>query len=415
MSHHSDVLIIGGGIIGVSCAYYLLEKGFSVRIIEKETMGSGAISGNCGLIVKSEVTPLCEPGVVLSTIKNFLKGNTFFSIKPGFKMNLFPWLKNFAMKCNEKNLENAMKAKAAILDLSRRLFDELIEKEQMDCDFESSGLWLIFKTEKGMNEQAEADEILKRFDLSGIPYSGQALLKKEPALRDDLSGGWFYPVDAHVRPDKLMSSWSKVVKGMGGFIEEYCPARKINLKGDKIQKVKTAKGDFTADHYILATGAWSPFFGCQLGLNLPIQPAKGYSITTERPGLCLNAPCIFGEHHVVGTPWDSGYRLGGTLTFSGYNEKIDPAHIKRMKAAEKVYLRETVNNNHGEEWVGLRPMTYDDLPIIDWSPKQKNLIIAAGHNMMGLSMATGTGVHVAELLEGIRTYMDPKLFSLQRF
>ena len=152
-----------------------------------------------------------------------------------------------------------------------------------------------------------------------------------------------------------------------------------------------------------------------LGCRTPIQVGKGYSITMNRPAVCPKFPLILEEHRVAITPWASGYRIGSTMEFAGYDATLNRARLDLLKAGAKHYLREPFVEPVLEEWNGWRPMTPDSVPIIDFAPKFRNVVIAAGHNMLGLSMATGTGKLVRELLTGQTPHVDPNLYSVKRF
>jgi D-amino-acid dehydrogenase len=153
----------------------------------------------------------------------------------------------------------------------------------------------------------------------------------------------------------------------------------------------------------------------RLKLSLPVQAGKGYSLTMARPDLCPELPCYFYEKSVVATPWKSGFRLGGTMEFSGFNSNIVARRIQNLTFAAREYLKEAVGNAAVEQWVGMRPMVYDDLPIIDRAPKYKNLMVATGHGMSGISMAPSTGKLVAEIITGRRPHIDSAAFRINRF
>jgi D-amino-acid dehydrogenase len=148
---------------------------------------------------------------------------------------------------------------------------------------------------------------------------------------------------------------------------------------------------------------------------VPIQPGKGYSITMARPARCPTIPLIFDEHRVAVTPMRSGYRLGSTMEFAGYDTSLNRARLNLLREAARHYLHEPLGEPVLEEWYGWRPMTYDGKPIIDRSPALGNVWIAAGHNMLGLSMAPATGRLVAELLDGRPPHIDPAPYSVKRF
>lgn len=412
---HSDVLIMGGGVIGVMCAYYLLKVGRSVRIIEKGEVGSGASHGNCGWACFSDIIPLCEPGMVTDTLKKMIRGKSALHIKPTVNFNLLNWFYRFAKNCNEGYLKKTIPRRYEVLNASKALFNTLLKEELINCDWELNGALMLCKEGASMDGYAETNELLKPFGLEAEPLNGKALVEKEPALREDLYGGWLHKTDAHLRPDKLIAEMKLVIQKQGAIIEEHCTVEKLELTGDTVSKVVTSKGDFVADTFVLAMGAWSGNFARQLQLKLPVQPAKGYSITTTKPSIQPKAICYFSEKHVVATPWQSGFRIGGLLSFSGFDLTLEKKRFDYLKAAAKAYLKVPYGNHIEEEWVGIRPMSCDDMPIIDRSPVHKNLILATGHSMLGVTMSPVTGKLVADLLTDKDLFMDPVIFSIQRF
>ena len=166
---------------------------------------------------------------------------------------------------------------------------------------------------------------------------------------------------------------------------------------------------------VIAAGAWTPMLAKQLGCTIPIQPGKGYSITTGKLDAAPSVPCFFDEKSVVATPWPDGFRLGGTMEFSGYDDTLNQKRLTALSTAAVQYIKGSGIGDIEKEWCGLRPMTYDGLPIIDRSPLLENVTIAAGHNMLGLSMGPGTGQLVAEMLNGEPPHIDPKPYALKRF
>jgi D-amino-acid dehydrogenase len=180
--------------------------------------------------------------------------------------------------------------------------------------------------------------------------------------------------------------------------------------------VATSQGELSAEAFVLAAGAWTPLVGKQLGCRLPIQPGKGYSLTMARPGRCPVFPLLFEEHRVAVTPMRSGYRLGSTMEFAGYDATLNRRRLDLLRQGASHYLHEPFCEPVEEEWYGWRPMTYDGKPIIDRSPRLPNVLIAAGHNMLGLSMAPATGKLVAEILGGdAAPHIDPAPYALSRF
>jgi D-amino-acid dehydrogenase len=415
MQRHSDVLIIGGGIIGLASAYYLAKAGKDVCLVEQDSIGAGASHGNCGLIFTSHLSPLCVPGTIRQEIKRMFRRTSplYVSLAPDIKR--LKWFLNFAKKCKSEHMAHAIRAREKILQSSKSLFETLFREEQLECDWEERGVLLVFKSQSAMQKYRHINNHLKPFGLDAVPLVGDELFSLEPALQKNVCGAWFHKTDSHLRPDKLMQAWKHLLQKMGVAIEENCRLEALVSEHNRIFKAQTTRGDYTADEYVLATGAWTPQIAQTLGLNIPIQPGKGYSITTGRPAICPKIPCYFYEKSVVATPWKSGFRLGGTMEFSGFNSEIISGRIQNLVSAAKAYLNGPIGQPIIEEWVGMRPMVSDDLPIIGRPPNQHNLIIATGHGMSGISMATGTGKLVSEIIIGAEPHIDPTAFDVKRF
>jgi D-amino-acid dehydrogenase len=198
-------------------------------------------------------------------------------------------------------------------------------------------------------------------------------------------------------------------------VREGCAVREVVREAGRARAVRTTQEEMSADAFVFATGALTPLLSGQLGCAIPIQPGKGYSITMPRPARCPSLPLLFDEHRVAVTPMRSGYRLGSTMEFAGYDATIDRRRLDLLREGARHYLHEPSCEPVEEEWFGWRPMTYDGMPIIDRSPVMANVLIAAGHNMLGLSMAPATGKLVAELLGGDPPHVDPSPYSLRRF
>jgi D-amino-acid dehydrogenase len=162
-------------------------------------------------------------------------------------------------------------------------------------------------------------------------------------------------------------------------------------------------------------GPWSPQVLRLLGLSLPIQPGKGYSITTARPAIAPKHPLVLKERSVCVTAWDSGFRLGSTMEFAGYDASLNRRRLEAIERAARDYLHEPLGPGPREEWYGWRPMTWDDLPLLGRAPAWSNVWIAAGHGMMGVSMSAVTGRLLADLLTGRSPVLDPAPYRPDRF
>ena len=410
------VLVIGGGVIGAACAYYLSRGGWDVEVLEQGVFGKGCSHGNCGFVCPSHVLPLAEPGAVWRALRTMLEKDSPFYIKPRFDLALWGWLLKFARRCNVPAMMESGRAIQALLNSSRSLYDELLREEPLECEWQAKGLLFVLRTHQGMEHYERTVRLLRdSFGLAAERYDGDRLLELEPALKPGLAGGWLYRSDAHLRPDRLMASWKKVLEGRGVRIREQCAMKGFAGDGKRARAVATTEGELAADAFVVATGALTPLLNRHLGCKLPIQPGKGYSITMPRPARCPSYPLIFEEHRVAVTPMRSGYRLGSTMEFAGYDSTLNRNRLALLTEGARHYLHEPCCEPVEEEWFGWRPMTPDSVPIIDRSPAFDNVLIAAGHNMLGLSMSPGTGKLVAELLSGGGTHIDPIPYAVSRF
>ncbi len=415
MTDQPGIIIIGGGVIGLACAHYLIEKNARVTIIEKDRVGDGASHGNCGLLYFSDVTPLCVPGAVSHEIIRTLKGTSPLYIKPTLSPGRISWLLRFAGNCTHGHKRQAAKGKFELLSYCDRLYGDLLKSEDLPCDYEAKGVLTVFKDPENFNGFAETDQFQQAFGIKSQKIEKQDLLEMEPSLGNHVAGAWHTLVDAHLRPDLLMASWKNSLKEKGVVFKENCRFLKFNLSCGKVNSIDTQKGRFNADAFVMAAGAWTPFTMKQLNLRLPVEPGKGYSITMKPARDCPVFPLYFYESNVVATPWKSACRLGGTMEFSGFDLSLNRARLNKIISGAGQYLKHPIESPVIEEWTSLRPMTCDDMPIIDRVPRLDNLIMATGHGMLGLTLATGTGKAVSDLVYGNKPEIDLSPFSLARF
>jgi D-amino-acid dehydrogenase len=402
------VIIVGCGVIGTACAHYLSRSGWTVEMIDRGEFGRGCSHANCGLICPSHVLPLAAPGALRTACRALFQKKSAFTIKPRLDPALWSWLLRFARRCNTHAMFEAARAIQALLQSSRSLYQELFDTEPLDAEWETQGLLFVLQSRRAMEHFAETDRLLRDwFGLAAERYDGEAVVQREPALKPGLAGGWYYSTEAHLRPDKLMSSWRRLLERQDVRIHEYCEFQGLERQGRLARSIETNHGTLNGEAFVLATGAWTPLLQHHLGCRVRIQPGKGYSITMPRPRKCPVIPLIFEEHRVVATPMQSGFRLGSTMEFAGYDTTLSRSRLELLREGACHYLQEPYTEPVQEEWYGWRPMTYDGKPIIDRSPVLDNVFVAAGHNMLGLSMAPATGKLLAELLGCAPPHIDP--------
>lgn len=410
-------IVVGSGVIGAACAYFIKKAGWeSVTVLDRGQFGKGCSHGNCGFVSPSHVLPLTVPGAIGQTLKALVSRNSPFSIKPRFDLALWSWLFQFARRCNERDMLASAQAIQALLHSSRSLYDELMATEPFDCEWQTLGLLFPFRTQAGLEHHDQNAELLRSsFGMSLTRFVGDDVRDLEPALKRGLAGGWHYPGDAHLRPDKLMSSWRNVLTRLGVTIRDDCDVKGFVRDGTQATRVITSREEIAADAFVIAAGALTPWLNRELGCKIPIQPGKGYSITMRRPTKCPTLPLLCEEDRVAVTPMLSGYRLGSTMEFAGYDASLNRRRLALLTAGAAHYFNDPPAEPIEEEWFGWRPMTPDSVPIIDRSPVMENVLIAAGHNMLGVSMSPATGKLVAELLSGTDPHLNARRYALSRF
>ncbi len=410
----SSVVILGGGVIGLSCALFLLRAGRDVTLLEKGEVGSGSSHGNCGTITPSHL-PLHAPGTVAKALRWMLKRDAPLYVKPAFDAELLSWLLHFAMLCNRRDFHRTAHTKIALLQRSREQLGELIRQEGLDCEFAESGTLYVWREAGALAAGFRAYEALRELGVPVELLDGAALRAKEPALKDGMAGGHWHPGDAHLRPDRYVAELARVVRAAGGTILEHRAVQGLRIDSGRVAGVVTAQGEVAAAEVVFALGSWSPLIGKQLGLHLPIQPGKGYSITYARPHRAPAIPLLLKERGVCVTAWGSGYRLGSTLEFSGYDDTLNQGRLDALKRGAAEYLEEPEGPAVQEQWHGWRPMTYDDLPIVGRAPQFANLTLATGHGMLGVTLSATTAQLVMELLTGRAPSLDLAPYSPVRF
>lgn len=411
----TEVLVIGGGAVGVSAAYYLARTGRAVALLERGNICSGCSYGNAGLIVPSHSIPLAAPGVLWKGLKWMLDPESPFYIRPRLDPALIAWLWKFRGACTAAHMRHAMPILRDLSHASLGLFRDLAAIDGLDFGFCQHGLLAVFRTEHGRHEGVEEAHVL---DGAGIPckiLDRDAARELEPTLSPEVVGAVFFPDDAHLTPDRFVTGLARVAERLGVRLRPSTEVLGFRTRGRRIEAVDTTRGEFQAAEVVLAAGSWSPELGRLLGLTLPIQPAKGYSLTYARPGRSPTLPLLLGEVKVGVTPMGETLRFAGTLELAGLDFSIDRRRVEAIRRGAARYLSGTQNLQPIEIWRGLRPCTPDGLPIIGRSARVENLILATGHAMLGVSLAPISGKLVAQLVSGETPIVDLRPLAPDRF
>ena len=415
-SDRDDVLILGGGVIGLACALQLRKAGASVRVLEQGTPGCGSSHGNCGTITPSHAASLAMPGMIGVALRSIVHADAPLYLDPRLDGPRLRWLLGFARHCNWSDFHAATHARLAILQRSRRLLGELVRDEGLDCEFSEQGTLHVYRTDR----LRQADEkghaaLLEKLGVTVQRLDGAEVEAMEPALKPGVAGGVLHPQDASLRPDRYAAELARRVLERGGTIESGACIEGFITDGTRITGVRTSRGAFRGERIVMALGAWSPLLARQLELRLPMQPGKGYSITWDRPALAPRRALSLREPSVCVTCWSDGFRLGSTMEFSGYRTGLNRTRLEALRRGAAANLREPAGGRLLEEWWGWRPMSVDEVPIIGPSTRWTNLCLATGHGMLGVSMSAATGELVASLLAGTPALLDATPYAPARF
>ncbi len=409
------MLVIGGGAIGLACAYELQRAGRQVRVLEQARIGSGSSHGNCGTLTPSHAEPLAAPGMIVKALRSMLKPDAPFYIAPRYDPTLWRWLWNFAQRCNKRDNRATTHAKGALLKTSRVLIEQFIREHKLDCEFAADGLLYAFADPRERDAMLAGLPLLHDLGIATEAWDTAKLTVNEPSLRDDLAGGIFFPGDASLRPDRYVDELARLAREAGCEFVEDCAVLGFRRERGRIVDIDTNRGLQRGRDVLVATGAWSQALVRQLGFALPIQPGKGYSITWDAQHNAPRRPLVLKERSVCVTAWNSGFRLGSTMEFSGYDSTLNRTRLDALERGAANYLREPLTGVCREEWFGWRPMTFDDLPIIGRAPDIDNLWLATGHGMMGVSMSAVTGRLIADLMCEREPIINPAPYSALRF
>ncbi|MDQ3510850.1 MAG: FAD-dependent oxidoreductase [Pseudomonadota bacterium] len=416
-SREEEVVIVGAGVIGLATALALLQAGRGVRVIDAGRIGGGSSHGNCGTITPSHAPPLAAPGTPALALGWMLTPDAPLYIPPRLDPGLWRWLMRFAGRCNARDWQASALAKSALLNDSRDRVAAWIDDHHLACEFSPSGLDYVYRDPRGFAAGLDHVESLRGLGIGVEVVEGAEYERLEPALKPGVAGAVRFQGDAALRPDRYVAELARVVVERGGVIQEHCALQSLQDSGVGM-RLETASGVLHARQVVLALGAWSNQLCSMVGvpaLGRAIQPGKGYSITYSAPQLVPQRPLVLREKSVCVTAWDSGFRLGSTMEFSGFDTSLNARRLAALERGAAEYLHQPVGPELRERWYGWRPMCCDDIPIIGPVPGRDGLWLATGHGMMGMGMSAGTGQLVADLMAGREPAIDPRPYRVERF
>ncbi|MBT8293640.1 MAG: FAD-dependent oxidoreductase [Eudoraea sp.] len=410
------IVIIGGGIAGLSSAYYLNKEGHQVTVIDKSDITTGASFVNAGYITPSHIIPLASPGMIAKGIKWMFNSASPFYLKPRWDPDFFRWSWYFHKSSTKAKVARAIPVIKDINILSRGLFEDIYASGELgEFQLENKGLLMLYKTDKAGEDELEVARKARFLGLEVKSLDNEALKKLEPNVKLDVKGAIHYECDRHTTPTEFMPKMLNHLINAGVIIKTNEEVREILTSQGKITELSTSKSSYHADEVVLAAGSWSGRISKQLAVNLPLQGGKGYSINVKKP-TGISIPAVLMEAKAAVTPMQGFTRFAGTMEFSGINDTIRKERVEAIANAAKSYYPEIIISKEDKSNAksGLRPVSPDGLPYIGRSKSYSNLVFATGHAMMGWSLGPATGKLVSEIIDGKNTAMDIKPFNPDR-
>ena len=413
-----DVVIIGAGAIGLSVALHCARKGHRVMVLESRgAQRDGCSFGNAGMIVPSHFVPLAAPGMVKSGLKWMWNPESPFYIKPRFNGELLDWAIKFWRAASAEHVRRSAPLLRDLNFASRALFEELAGQTQNEFGLVTRGLLMLCKTQRGLDEEAHYAAQANQLGVPAEVLDARQAATLDPGVTMDVAGAVYFPKDAHFSPERFMEALRRETEKLGVAFLWNSAVTNLKIRGGEICAVETVHGELTADEIVLCGGSWSPALVQKLGLKIPIQAGKGYSLTLPEPRELPQRCSIFTEARLAITPMATALRFGGTMEIAGLNADINPARIQGIiKAVPQYFPKFAPEDFSGvQPWCGLRPCSPDGLPYLGRTAKFSNLILATGHAMMGMSLSPITGRLVSEIISGEKTALDLRLLSPDRY
>lgn len=397
------VVIVGGGIVGLSAAHELLRRGREVVLLERGAPGHDSCSlGNAGMLVPSHFVPLAAPGMVALGLRWMFDAESPFWIRPRLDGALLAWGWKFWRASTRAHVERCSPVLRDLNLRSREIF--LRHRDELPGDFalETVGLLALCQTQAALDHEAD---FAARSAALGVPaevLSADEVRRRDPGVDYDIRGAVLMTRDAHLDPRRLMAALTADITRRGGRIVWDADVTDWRAEGGRLRAAVTPRGEFAGDEFVLAAGAWSPEAADRLGLRLRMQAGKGYSMRLPRPAQRPRFCSLLTEARVAVTPMGGELLVGGTMEIAGNDLSVNPARVRGIRKAFCRYYPAFRDADFDglPVWSGLRPCPPDGMPYLGRTRAKANLTVATGHSMMGLSLGPVTGEIVAQLVCG---------------
>ncbi|GAB3053027.1 FAD-dependent oxidoreductase [Intrasporangium mesophilum] len=412
------IVIVGAGIVGLACAYELLQDGHDVVVLERSAAGQAVSHGNAAKIAVAETGPVPAPGMVVQGLKWMLRPDSPLYVRPSLSPPFVRFLVQMARNCTAQQFRTGLTANLRLAQGANDLFDEWRDAG-VHFEMHTRGVVLAYEDAHHFDDRLAYQGVFDAHGARAEVLAGASVREVEPALSERITRGLYYPDDRQVEPDSLTASLVEHIGRLGGVVHENTGVVGFDRGPRGVVAVRTGDGQrYACDGLVLAAGVWTAALAKKLGTVLPLQPGKGYSVDYTPAPVELRTSLTLEDAHVAITPLDGMVRVAGTMEFAGFDESVNPTRVDAIKQAAHDGLREwDPSAPHHEAWAGLRPMTPDGLPVIGPLTDDGNIWVATGHGMLGLTQAPTTARTLRQILQGSRSPMgetSPSRFRRRR-
>ncbi|MDE1570375.1 D-amino acid dehydrogenase [Aquabacter sediminis] len=415
------VVVLGSGVVGVTSAFYLAKSGHEVVVLDRqEGAGLETSFANAGQVSPGYSAPWAGPGIPVKAIKWLMMQHSPLVVRPGLDPKLYVWLAKMLANCTHEAYQRNKARMVRVAEFSRDALKALRQETGIHYDEREMGTLQLFRTQKQLDHVGEDTSVL---DAYGVPYEvldGAGCIAAEPALarvRDKFVGGLRLPGDETGDAFLFTQRLAAICAGRGVTFRHGVTVAGLETQGGRVSGVRLASGEVvTGDAYVAAMGSYTPALLGPLGIDLPIYPVKGYSITV---------PLTNAEAAPVSTVMDETYkvaitrlgdriRVGGTAELAGFDLNLREARRQTLAYSVGDLFPEGGDISRATFWTGLRPMTPDGTPIIG-ATRYANLFTNTGHGTLGWTMACGSGRVLADLVSGRQAEIDTTDLSVDRY
>ncbi|MEC5214623.1 D-amino-acid dehydrogenase [Polaromonas sp. CG_9.5] len=401
------VCVLGAGIVGLATAYVLEQAGHDVTVIDRALPGSGASGGNGAQLSYAYVQPLADPAIWKQLPKLLLSSTSPLKVRPRLDPQQWLWALRFMAACNGATSRSTTVQLLALAGESRLAFEAMMAAEKLDCDFSATGKLVLYGDVQAFASARRQMALQQAMGSTQAAVDARRCVEIEPALahyQPHIAGAIHTPGECAADCQKVCDGLLAVLRAHGVRFLLNTPIQALVARGGKVVAARTAQGAVEADAYVLALGAASGQLAGPLGVNLPVYPLKGYSITVDvQKGPAHGAPTVSvtdSARKVVFARLGTRLRVAGMAEINGYDTCIAERQIASLKASTQRIFPDCSRFDELHPWAGLRPATPTALPMIGrHAAAPGNLMFNVGHGALGFTLAFGSARRVAMQLE----------------